>query len=186
MKEKQQRPGGRAEHVRQAVLTSAQELYVPGKNLPSLTDIASRAGVQRTTLYRRWGSTEAVLLDAVGDHIQKAIVVPNKGTLPKDLTALARATHDFHNSERGKDIVAMLLGAPDNVKQSYWQERYLALEKIFDRAVTRKEIAPQENWKFYLDLFIAPWYFCSWAKAEPWLPESAEQTIQLICSSLLL
>ncbi len=63
---------------------------------PSLTDIASRAGVQRTTLYRPWGSTEALLLNAVGDYIQKAIVVPNKGTLRKDLTAFARATHDFH------------------------------------------------------------------------------------------
>jgi Tetracyclin repressor-like, C-terminal domain len=117
---------------------------------------------------------------------QKAIIVPNRGSLRKDLTALARATHDFHSSKRGKDIVAMLLGAPDYVKQSYWQERYLALEKIFHRAVLREEIAPQENWKFYLNLFIAPWYFCTWGKAERWLPESTERTIGLICSALLL
>jgi AcrR family transcriptional regulator len=183
--EKRQRPGGRAARVRHAVLTAARDLYVSGETLPTLTDIAAKAGVQRTTLYRRWGNSEAVLLEAVGESIQKAIPLPNTGSLRKDLMKFARAAHEYHRSEGGRSFVAMALGAPDQVKQKYWHDRYAALQQIFENAVRRKEIAPQADWSFYLDLFIAPWYFCVWGKAGQWPLDAAEQTISLICSALL-
>lgn len=144
------------------------------------------AGIQRTTLYRRWGNTGAILLDAVGANIQSAIQIPDKGSLQKDLVAFVRASHDFHRSQAGAGLVAMLLEAPDHVKKNYWAGRYAALQQIFERAARRKEIAAQPDWNFYLDLLIAPWYFCTWAKAEPWPLDSAEHTITLVCSVLLL
>jgi AcrR family transcriptional regulator len=184
--EKRQRPGGRAAQVRHAVLTAARDLYVSGEKLPTLTDIAARAGVQRTTLYRRWGNSEAVLLDAVGEEIHKAIPIPNTGSLRKDLMKLARAAHEFHHSEAGKGLVAMLLGAPDQVKQRYWRDRYAALQQIFENAVRRKEIARQADWGFYLDLLTAPSYFCAWGKAEQSPLATGERTISLICLALLI
>ena len=186
MSEKRQRPGGRAAQVRYAVLTAARDLYLSGESLPTLTDIAARAGVQRSTIYRRWGNSEAVLLDAVGEEIHKAMPIPNTGSLQKDLLKLFRAAHEFHGSDKGSNLIRMLLRAPDHAKQSYWLERYAALQQIFENAVRRKEIAPQANWGFYLDLLIAPTYFCVWGKAEQWLLASAERSISLICSALLV
>jgi len=185
MPEKRQRPGGRAAQVRHAVLAAARDLYVSQETLPTLTDIAARAGVQRSTIYRRWGNSEAVLLDAVGEEIENAIPIPNTGSLQKDLLKLFRAAHAFHGSDEGRNLIRMLLGAPDRAKQSYWRERYAALQQIFENAVGRKEIAPQANWGFYLDLLVAPSYFCIWGKAEEWPLASAERVIRLICSALL-
>jgi len=182
---KRPRPGGRAAQVRHAVLTAARDLYVSGERLPTLTDIAAKAGVQRTTLYRRWGNSEAVLLDAVGVDIQKAIPIPNTGSLRKDLMKLARDAHKFHGSESGRGLVAMLLGAPDHIKEKYWHDRYATLQQVFENALRRKEIAPRADWSFYLDLFMAPWYFCVWAKSKQWPLDSARRTISLICSGLL-
>jgi AcrR family transcriptional regulator len=185
MPEKRPRPGGRATEIRRAVLTAARDLYVSQETIPTLAEIAARAGVQRTTLYRRWGNTEAVLLDAVGEDIHKAIPIPNTGLLRKDLMKLARAANKFHRSQEGRNLVAMLLRAPDHAKQKYWQERYGVLEQIFQNAVRRKEIAPQSDWNFYLDLLTAPSYFCAWAKGKQSPLTSAERTVNLICSSLL-
>jgi AcrR family transcriptional regulator len=185
MTEKRRRPGGRSAEVRRSTLNAARELYASGGFLPTLSEIATRAGVQRSTLYRRWGGAEAILLEAVGEDVRSLIPVPNKGSLRQDLAAFARATYRFHGSRRGKHLVAMLLGAPDHVKQAYWSERYGGLQKIFENAARRKEIAPQEDWRFYLDLFIAPFYFCTWGKAERWDAYSAERTLELICSALL-
>jgi AcrR family transcriptional regulator len=185
MPEKRPRPGGRAAEIRHAVLTAARDLYVSQETIPTLAEIAAKAGVQRTTLYRRWGNTEAVLLDAVGEDIHKAIPIPNTGSLRNDLMKLARAANRFHRSRAGRDLVAMLLRAPDHAKQKYWQNRYLALQQIFQNAVRRKEIAPQSDWSFYLDILTAPSYFCAWAKAEQSPLASAECTVNLICSSLL-
>lgn len=123
---------------------------------------------------------------AVGEDIHKAIPIPNTGSLRKDLMKLARAASRFHRSRAGRDLVAMLLRAPDHAKQMYWQERYVVLEQIFQNAVRRKEIAPQSDWSFYLDLLTVPSYFCAWAKGKQSPLASAERTVNLICSSLLI
>lgn len=78
----------------------------------------------------------------------------------------------------------MLLGAPDQVKQKYWHDRYAALQEVFESAVRRKEIAARKDWNFYLDLFMAPWYFCAWGKSEQWSLDRAQRTISLVCRAL--
>ena len=155
-----------------------------GEALPTLTEIATKAGVQRTTIYRRWGSTESVLLEATNADPQKAMPIPDTGSLQTDLEAIARAGHKFHNSEEGRTLIEMLIGASEEIKQTYWKQRYAVLSQIFERAVERNEISPQEKWDVYLDVFIAPRYFCTWGKAEQWTLESSTQLISILCSAL--
>lgn len=182
VKSKQTRPGGRAAVVRSKVFQTARELYASGDGIPTLTDIARKAGIQRTTLYRRWGNGDAVLLDALGEELQASVPIPDSGDLRNDLLLLARATHRFHQTEEGQRMIAVLYGASEKFKQSFWEERYRSLSQLFAKAAERQPSGLHRSWEFYLDLLIAPWFFCIWAKCSSWSLDAAEATIEMVCA----
>ena len=62
----QDRPGGRSERVRSAVLTAArEELLEGGWDSFSHRAIAKRAGVDPATVYRRWPTRPRLAVDAL-------------------------------------------------------------------------------------------------------------------------
>jgi AcrR family transcriptional regulator len=50
--------------------------------------LAERAGVSRTTIYRRWPSKAAVVSAAVSSLYLDRVEVPDTGSLSRDLVAL--------------------------------------------------------------------------------------------------
>ena len=52
--------------------------------------IAARAGVAKTTIYRRWGSLNGLLADLMPQYAEREIPVPDTGQFDSDLRALAR------------------------------------------------------------------------------------------------
>ena len=52
--------------------------------------IARRAGIAKTTIYRRWGGLDGLLADLMAEHAEQEIPVPDHGNLDADLRALAR------------------------------------------------------------------------------------------------
>lgn len=184
MQEKRTRPGGRAAEVRAAIFQAAEELYTPGEPLPTLAQIALRAGVQKTTVYRRWPTVEALLYEALAERPRRGIPVPDTGSLREDLRALARASNRYLNSDEGRSLLALLLRLPDEAKQAYWAARYPELRTIYERAIARGEIAPDTNIDLYLDVFSAPSYFSLWAKGAPLPLERKYEVIELILASL--
>lgn len=160
------RPGGRSALVRTAIFQAAQELFTPGEPLPTLAQIALRAGVQKTTVYRRWSTVEALLHEALADRPRQAIPIPDTGSLREDLRALARAGHRYQNSDEGRSALNLLLGLPDAHKQIYWAGRYPHLRTIYERAISRGEIAPDTDVDLYVDINTAVPYFSLWAKGQ--------------------
>ena len=68
----EQRPGGRAERVRTAVLEAAAELLTEvGYDKMRVEDVAARAGVHKTTVYRRWPTKAALTADATALHSRR-------------------------------------------------------------------------------------------------------------------
>ena len=161
------RMGGRSERVRCAALAAARELLKPGAPLPTMSAIAAKACVDRTSLYRRWGKVEALLHEAVNGTAYKGPAVPDTGSLRQDLMTLASDTHAFLSSKKQRHLVTMLFDLPTELKQEYWHKRYVDLEAIFERAFKRGEIKTRADWVPYIDLILAPWYFYHWAKGEP-------------------
>ena len=53
--------------------------------------VAQRAGVHKTTVYRRWPTKPDLVADAARERSVQLVEVPDTGTLLGDLTALARA-----------------------------------------------------------------------------------------------
>ncbi|WP_199552415.1 TetR/AcrR family transcriptional regulator [Streptomyces sp. N35] len=85
------RPGGRTARVRAAVLDAAGDaLAEHGFANLDLAEVAQRAGVGKTTVYRRWGSATALVADLLADMAEQSEPRSDHGALLDDLRANAR------------------------------------------------------------------------------------------------
>lgn len=85
------RPGGRTARVREAVLQAAGDaLAQDGFDALDLAEIARRAGVGKTTLYRRWRTPGALTADLLADMAAQSLPRTDTGSLEEDLKANAR------------------------------------------------------------------------------------------------
>lgn len=139
------RPGGRSARVRAAVL-EAVAAVIAGNGIGGLTieAVAQRAGVARTTVYRRWPTRSALIADLLTSRAGVEIPAPDTGTLEGDLTGLATAAAA---TLRGPNLAILRAavstsGADDDVAaafRTYWAERTRIVAVIIERAVQRGE-----------------------------------------------
>lgn len=143
------RPGGRSARVRAAsIAATLAELAEHGYPALSLERVARRAGVNKTSLYRRWGSREELVLEAMLDRAGENISVPDTGSLREDLLELARtAAANAATPEVAAMARAVAAQAPHDAKlaaanQRFWTERLALDAVIVERAIERGEVAP--------------------------------------------
>ena len=85
------RPGGRTARTRERVLSAVRELLAaPDAPFPTVSDVAVRAGVNSVTIYRRWGTVEALVLDVAVTDVNRDSPLEATGDLRADLLAWAR------------------------------------------------------------------------------------------------
>ena len=139
------RPRSRASH--QAMLKAALELLSEvGFEAMSIEVIAARAGVGKTTIYRRYSSKDELVADAI-ESIREEVLIPDTGNLWSDIDALIENAAQITLTPLGRQTVAMIIGSASSnpgLAQIYW-EKYLQPRRksfavIIERAKTRNEI----------------------------------------------
>jgi AcrR family transcriptional regulator len=84
------RPGGRSARVRDAVHRATTELICErGADRLTIPAVAARAGVNPTTVYRRWGTVPALLADVAAERRDADAPPVPTGDLRDDLMAYA-------------------------------------------------------------------------------------------------
>src|SRR5450432_744304 len=90
-------PGGaprgrpRSAEADRAILAATLELLAErGLDAMSIEEVAARAGVGKTTIYRRWPSKGLLALDAFVISFRAEQPLPDTGTLRGDLVAALR------------------------------------------------------------------------------------------------
>ncbi|MFE2521684.1 TetR/AcrR family transcriptional regulator [Streptomyces mirabilis] len=84
------RPGGRTARVRAAVLRAAGDVLAEeGFAHLDLADVARRAEVGKTTVYRRWGSVTGLVADLLSDMAEQSSPRADTGSVLGDLRANA-------------------------------------------------------------------------------------------------
>ena len=159
------RPGGRSARVRASVLAATlDELVDVGYAQLSLEAIARRAGVHKTTVYRRWGSREAVLEDALLAYADRRVPIPNTGSLRGDLEELVRNVVENVSSPQTEAILRALVAAADRdralaeIGRRYWERRFALAGEIARRAAARGELSPEVDPSFVIEALVAPIY----------------------------
>lgn len=160
------RPGGRAAAVVTAVRKAAFELLAErGYEAVEIPDIAFRAGVNRTTIYRRWPTKSELLLDIMLEEMQAKVPTPDTGSFEGDLTELlvsiARVLADpamrslFH-------IMGVRAHSDDQTaraREEFWNERFAASGQIVTRAIARGEVGEGGSARAVLELGAAPLFY---------------------------
>jgi AcrR family transcriptional regulator len=84
------RPGGRTARVRAAVLRAAGDVLAEqGFDRLDLAEVARRAEVGKTTVYRRWGTVTALVADLLADMAEQSLPRTRTGSVRDDLRANA-------------------------------------------------------------------------------------------------
>ncbi|HYQ64986.1 TetR/AcrR family transcriptional regulator [Actinophytocola sp.] len=152
------RPGGRSARVRDAVHRAAIELLVEGETDAAIPRIAERAGVNPTSLYRRWGSRENVLLDAAVTRLRERSPMPDTGTLRGDLLAWAARVERAMAEPDGNILLRALIATMSTTARpaEHLRARADDLRTMLDAASARGERTPTVD--EVLDYVLAPLY----------------------------
>src|SRR5262249_22766294 len=156
------RPGGRSARVRSSVLQSAFELLVrKGLDAFSIADVAAQSGVHATSIYRRWGTKDALGRDACLHHADVALPIPDTSSLRADLVALPDRLVAWMASRQGRFLLALSSSQHPHVvsaRRSYWRKRFDLIRPIFEKAKSRGEFPRQTEPIEFLEMLIAPLY----------------------------
>jgi len=166
------RPGGRSARVRAAVLEATLELVLAhGLEGLKVSAVAERAEVHETSIYRRWGTRENLLIDALLSATEQ-LQVPDTGSLRNDLTAYATDLARFLATPVGRALEQMLAVAGDDpgtqrARDRYWASRYERSEQMITRAVDRGELPDTVEPRLVLEMLVSPVHFRAVLTREP-------------------
>ena len=152
--------------MRAAVIAATlAELSDRGYSGVSLDDVAARAEVHKTTVYRRWRTKESLVLEVMLEQAAQTVAVPDTGSLRGDLLELARRSAAIQTSPAGEAVIRAVAGeAPGNpgmaaASRRFWAERLELDRTIVARARDRGEMDPRsEGWPV-IEMVLGPLYF---------------------------
>ncbi len=183
----QKRPGGRAARVRADVLAAAAErLTAVGYDQLSVEDVAQRAGVHKTTVYRRWPTKAELVADAVRLHSEEAVPIPDTGTVLGDLQAFARqivATIGSEGGARRSRSITAAAATSDELAASmhtFWHERLAGSAPIVHRAIERGELPETTDPNLIIETIIGPLWVRLLLTGEPLTDELADRVAELV------
>ncbi|MFB9907376.1 TetR/AcrR family transcriptional regulator [Allokutzneria oryzae] len=159
------KPRGRPRSARaQEAIISATLAVLVETGFAGLTieAVASRAGVGRPTIYRRWATKEDLVVDALAATVPVASTV-DTGDLAADIAETVRAAiNGLGGSEVGGVVVGVLAAAAANpVLASALAERYLAprlgvVSELVARGVAAGVLRSDLSPEVMRDLLIGP------------------------------
>jgi AcrR family transcriptional regulator len=182
------RPGGRAARVVEAVHRAAFALLDEvGYEQLQLPDVAERAGVNKTTVYRRWPTKVALVADLLGVLMQSSVATPDTGSVQSDLELLLAEVAKVLSSRAVRSVLRATMALSDDdpavraAQQTFFAERFARSGAIVERAVARGELAAGTDPRRLLELAASPVYFRVLFAAE----EVGEDEVRQVVSTVL-
>jgi AcrR family transcriptional regulator len=135
----------------EAILTATvEQLADAGVAGLNMDVVAQRAGVGKATIYRRWPSKEALVLDALRAAVTP-IAVPDEGSLRGDLVVYIDELVELLRESRGSDVLPHLVAASCHDAElrasldNYIRSRQSTLRILFSRGIERGEVPPDTD-----------------------------------------
>lgn len=154
------RTGGRSARVVSSVLRAAlKELSLKGYAGLSVEEVALVAGVNKTTIYRRWPTRCDLVRAAMLSVAEEAEEFPDTGSLRNDLLMLVRSQGAFARSPRGHSLARVRLAQtaePDlaPILKETSMPSLKHAQRVIERAVDRGELRPGADAAFLHDALL--------------------------------
>jgi AcrR family transcriptional regulator len=157
------RPGGRSARNKAAVFEATAALLAErGHEAVTMSDIAERAGVAVTSLYRRWGDVRALVMEVAVEQLMHERPLPDTGSLRGDLRGWARPIAASLASREGSSFFRAVIatsppaGADGSMRTAALKRRGEQMATMLERARKRGEKPP--GVAELMDHVLAPLY----------------------------
>lgn len=182
----------RSEQADRAILAAASQLLAErGLGGMSIEEVAARAGVGKSTIYRRWTSRGTLALDAFLTDFQGQQPLPDTGSLRGDLlTALRAWIQSVTRTSAGPILAGLIAEAQRDPDLAIaWRERVVEQLRgqhkiMLDRAVQRGEIPPTTDYEVVLDLLFGAAYHRLLHGHQPLTDEFARQVVDQVVAGI--
>ncbi|MEU1391749.1 MULTISPECIES: TetR/AcrR family transcriptional regulator [unclassified Nonomuraea] len=172
--EPNRRPGGRSARVRDAVRQATlAELAAHGFRGLTVENVAERSGVHKTTVYRRWGSVEGLISDALELAKDEPWPIPDTGSVEGDLRAIVQLVRGgFADPEMGPVSSAFVAAAVQNPEAAralheFFTARHDQSAEVVRRAIARGELPDVVDVREVIRVAVAPVYYRLFVAHEP-------------------
>jgi AcrR family transcriptional regulator len=156
----------RGEQVRRLILETAIELvFDAGFRSVSVESIAAKAGVAKTTVYRRWPNKAAVVMDAFMMRVGSGTLFPPAKKVMDRVRLQMHAMAKVFTGKDGALVKALLAEAQfDPELATAFRERWTLPRRamavaVFNEAIDQGELLPEVDPETAIDLLYAPLYY---------------------------
>jgi AcrR family transcriptional regulator len=180
-----------AESERVILVATAEVLAEKGINGLTIEEVAERAQVGKTTIYRRWASRGTLALSAFLAEYGGPPDLPDTGTFAGDLRA---ALAVWVGAVSGTSAVAMLAGLVAEIQHDpklagAWRDQVVAPLRaqysiMVDRGVTRGEIPQETDAGVVLDLLFGACYYRLLQRQRPLNEQFVNQIVDVVAAGV--
>ena len=158
------RPKGGSDAIVRAVLKATlRQLGDRGFAGVSVDGVAKAAGVNKTSVYRRWPSRGALVLAALQTLRHREPPPPQMGSLRENLIAMLRAKVALVSARSGRKILRAMIAFEDEevarVARALRKARYRVPIAVIERALLRGELSPGTDPLLLAEVLLAPIYY---------------------------
>jgi AcrR family transcriptional regulator len=156
-----------SERTRQAILAATREMLAEcGVHGLTVEGVAARAGVAKTTVYRRWRSKDELALAVLIDMVEHVAAVPDLGDTRAELVAFVeRAVKVLRTTLMGRVMQGLVSDLASNAELARaFRERVVAvrvaeIRRLVERGIERGELRPDADYELANELLFGPVYY---------------------------
>jgi AcrR family transcriptional regulator len=182
-------PVRRGKYARQRILRAALEVLAEAGLLGfNMEAIASKAGASKATLYRRWASPSALLIDAMDAQFQPLPHV-STGNLRNDLVTLAEQFTAVLNDSPFPKLMAAFIDAAERdpelagMHEEITRRRRQPVLDLLADARRRQEIDPELDLELVVDLLAGPFFYRRFVAHHPIPANMAAAVVDQVLAS---
>jgi AcrR family transcriptional regulator len=155
-----QRQGRAAKVVASVLQATGEELNRVGYANLRVDEVAERAGVNKTTIYRRWPTKAVLVSDTLDSHFQTERPLPETGSLRGDILDYLTNMVTLSRTAMWRGIFTALSGRTDPEVEAVARKLYLRERgfrtRLVQRGIERGELPKAVDAQLIGDMFSAP------------------------------
>ena len=187
---RQKRPGGRTAEVTRRINGAVLELLAEGGiDACTFQNVAARAGIERSTLYRRSPDRWPTIIDAIIDLARRETAPLDTGSFRNDLLSTLLNLARTLNGPLGPSLITVAAklqaGAAPGQGERFWASRMERLAPMFDSAIQRGELPADADREEIFSMAAGPIYFrrlvASRLVDDAWVRKAVDEVCERYC-----
>ena len=182
------RPTTRQSRTETAILDATRELLAEsGVHGLTVEGVAARAGVAKTTIYRRWRSKDELALAVLIDMVENVVATPDLGDTRKELISFVNAAVKILGSTLMGRVMQGLVSdlATDPGLARAFRERVVAMRigevrRLIERGIERGDLRPDTDIELAHELLFGPVYYRLLLSGAPLDKKLAERIVDAV------